>query len=103
LVEKYIDIRNLKRYNVKTRYRSYFKFMEDDKMTLALIITGGVFATLGMIFLFINKWVKNDHEIEKIKLQNASKELDIKQMEMRMKLLEEEDKKYDRIINENKQ
>jgi hypothetical protein len=75
--------------------------MEDDKMILALIITGGVFATLGMIFLFINKWVKNDHEIEKIKLQNASKELDIKQMEM--KLLEEEDKKYDRIINENKQ
>jgi uncharacterized protein YpmB len=75
--------------------------MESDKMTIALIITGGVFALIGMIFLFINKWVKNDHEIEKLRLQNATKELDIKQLDMKMKLLQEEDKKYDRIINSN--
>ncbi|MDR0784557.1 MAG: hypothetical protein LBE74_01565 [Treponema sp.] len=68
-------------------------------MTIALIIVAGVLGTVGIALSFVNKWIKNDHEIEKLKLQKETAELEMKQMEMKIKLLETEDKKYDKIIN----
>jgi cell shape-determining protein MreC len=72
--------------------------MGDKGMTIALIITAGVFGLVGTVMMFVNKWVKQDHEIEKLKLQKEMAELEVKQMEMKVKLLEEENKKYDNLI-----
>jgi hypothetical protein len=55
----------------------------------------------GMALLMVNKWVKDDNEMKKLKLQKEASEAEIEQMSMKIKLLEEENKKYDRIINEN--
>jgi hypothetical protein len=57
-----------------------------------IIIVAMVLGFAGFVLLLVNKWIKNDHEIEKLKLQKETKELEIK-------LLEEENKKYDKIIN----
>jgi NAD dependent epimerase/dehydratase family enzyme len=73
--------------------------MGDTGMTIALIITAGVFGLVGTVMIFVNKWAKQDHEIEKLKLQKETAELEVKQMEMKAKLLEEENKKYDNLIN----
>jgi hypothetical protein len=66
---------------------------------MGLIITAMVLVFTGLVLLLVNKWAKNDHEIKKLKLQKETAELEIKQMEMKMKLLAEENKEYDKIIN----
>jgi hypothetical protein len=68
---------------------------------IAIMITAMILGFAGFVLLLVNKWVKNDHEIEKLKLQKETAKLEIEQMGMKMKLLEEENRKYDKIINEN--
>jgi hypothetical protein len=65
-----------------------------------IIITILALGIGGMALIMVNKWVKDDNEMKKLKLQNEASEVEIEQMEKKMKLLEEENKKYDRIINE---
>jgi hypothetical protein len=36
---------------------------------IAIIITGMVLGFAGSVLLLVHKWVKNDHEIEKLTLQ----------------------------------
>ena len=68
-------------------------------MALALIITGGVLGLTGMVFLFINKMVKTDYEYKKLETQKEILELEIRKQDNQIRLLEEESKKYDKIIN----
>ncbi|MDR2150497.1 MAG: hypothetical protein LBO67_06720 [Spirochaetaceae bacterium] len=65
-----------------------------------VIITAMILGFAGSVLLLVNKWVKNDHEIAKLTLQKETAELEMKQIEMKMTLLAQENKKYDKIINE---
>jgi hypothetical protein len=77
-------------------------------MDLTGIITGSVailslFVGLPAIILtFIRKNIKNkrEHEIEKLKYQKEILELEIEKENKHIKLLEEENKKLDKIIYE---
>jgi len=69
--------------------------------TIALISVAGVFGLLGMIFLFVGKMVKEHNEVTKITMQKEILELEIQKQNNQIKLLEEESKKYDKIINDN--
>ncbi|MDR2534999.1 MAG: hypothetical protein LBD29_03085 [Treponema sp.] len=68
-------------------------------MAIALIITGGILGLTGMVFFFVNKWVKVDYEYKKIEIQKEILELEIKKQDNQITLLEKESKKYDGIIN----
>lgn len=68
-------------------------------MAIALIITGGIVVLTGMAFLFVNKMVKEDYNYKKLETQKEILELEIKKQDNQIKLLEEENRKYDRIIN----
>jgi hypothetical protein len=78
-------------------------------MELTAIITGSIailslFVGLpAIVFTFIHKNVKNkrEKEIEKLKYQKEILELEIEKENKQIRLLEEENKKLDRIINEN--
>jgi beta-lactam-binding protein with PASTA domain len=52
----------------------------------------------GMIFLFVSNNKKRKAEIEKMKYQKELLELEIEKEKVQIKRLEEENKKYDRII-----
>jgi hypothetical protein len=52
-------------------------------------------------YVYKNAKEKRGHEIEKIKYQKEIMELEIEKGNMNVKLLEEENKKLDKIINEN--
>ena len=65
-----------------------------------IIITVLALGLGGMALGMVHKWVKDDHEIKKLKLQKEAAEAEIEQMDKKIKLLEEENKKYDRIIAE---
>ena len=67
----------------------------------ALIIAGGALGLTGMVFLFVSKMVRESLEISKIKMQKEILELEIEKQNNQLKLLEEENKKLDRIINNN--
>ena len=67
----------------------------------ALIIAAGTLGLVGMIFLFVSKMVKAQFEVTKMKTQKEILELEIQKQNGHLKLLEEENKKYDRIINES--
>jgi hypothetical protein len=73
-------------------------------MDLTAIITGSVsvisvFVGLPAIVLnFINKSQKN--QIEKIKRQKELLDAEIEKEKIHLRLLEEENKKYDKLINE---
>jgi hypothetical protein len=77
-------------------------------MDLTGIITGSIailslFVGLPAIILtFIRKNIKNkrEHEIEKLKYQKEILELEIEKENKHIKLLEEENKKLDKIIYE---
>ena len=66
----------------------------------ALIITLGTLGLTGMVFLFVSKMVKEHFEVTKMKTQKEILELEIQKQNNQIKLLEEENKKYDKIINE---
>jgi len=67
---------------------------------IALLVTAGTLGLIGIIFLFISKMVKGHFEVQKLKLQKEILELEIQKQNGDIKLLEEEGKKYDKIINE---
>jgi hypothetical protein len=77
-------------------------------MDLATIITGSiailsVFVGLpAIVFTFIHKNMKSkrENEIEKLKYQKEILELEIEKENKQIKLLEEENKKLDKIIYE---
>jgi len=55
----------------------------------------------GIILLFIYKIKKNLTEIDKIKYQKDILELEIEKEKIKLKTLEEENKKLDKVIYEN--
>jgi hypothetical protein len=54
-----------------------------------------------IVFTFLHKNAKNKREIEKLKYQKEILELEIEKENKQIKLLEEENKKLDKIINGN--
>ena len=73
----------------------------DSAVLIALITVAGTLGFIGIIFLFVGKMVKGHNEITKIKAQKEILELEIQKQNLQIKLLEEENKKYDKIINEH--
>ena len=65
----------------------------------ALIVAAGTLGITGMVFLFVSKMVKGQFEVNKMKTQKEILELEIQKQNNQIKLLEEENKKYDKIIN----
>jgi Na+-translocating ferredoxin:NAD+ oxidoreductase RnfG subunit len=53
----------------------------------------------GIVFLFVYKNQKNKIELKKLEQQKEILKLEIEKQNNHIKLLEEENKKYDRIIN----
>ena len=68
-------------------------------MEIAAIIVGGVLVLTGMAFIFANKIIKADNELSKMKMQKEILELEVQKQHNHLQLLEEENKKYDKIIN----
>jgi len=73
-----------------------------DAGTIAILTIAGTLGLLGIIFLFVSKMVKGYNEVTKLKMQKEILELEIKKQDNQIKLLEEESKKYDKIINESR-
>jgi len=69
---------------------------------IALIAITGTLGFIGTIFLFVSNMVKGHNEVAKMKLQKEILELELQKQNNHIKLLEEENKKYDKIINEHK-
>ena len=69
-------------------------------MNIALIVTAGTLGLTGLVFWFVSKMVKGHFEVTKMKTQKEILELEIQKQNNQIKLLEEEGRKYDRIINE---
>jgi beta-lactam-binding protein with PASTA domain len=61
----------------------------------------GLFGLVAFIMILVNNWVKKDNDIEKLRLEKETAELEIKKIEMKMKLLEKENREYDKIIYED--
>jgi cell shape-determining protein MreC len=83
-------------------------YLKERTMDLTPIITGSI-ALLSLlvglpaiVFTFVNKNIKNkrENEIEKLKYQKEILELEIEKENKHIKLLEEENKKLDKIIYE---
>jgi len=53
-----------------------------------------------LVFFFVRALQRDKTEIERLKIQKEVLELEIKKEEARSKSLEEENRKYDRIIDE---
>ncbi|MDR2784060.1 MAG: hypothetical protein LBB48_09540 [Treponema sp.] len=68
-------------------------------MGIATIIVAGALGLTGTVFLFVNKIVKVDNELSIIKMRKEILELEVQKQNNQLKLLEEENKKYDKIIN----
>ena len=68
---------------------------------VALISVAGTLGLMGIIFLFVSKMVKGHNEVAKLKIQKEILELELKKQDNQIKLLEEENKKYDKIIQIN--
>jgi len=96
-------------YSFKTilgkEYYLYYHGLINMNWT-AIIITGTIalFVVLPkIIFDFIrkSKLLKKEEELEKLKYQREILELEIKKQLNEIKMLEDESKKYDKIINGN--
>lgn len=72
-----------------------------------IFMTLMAFGFSAFVLLLVNKWIRgdheNDHEIEKLKLQNETAKLEIEHMEIKMKLLEEENKRYSKFLPERQE
>jgi len=66
---------------------------------VALIIVIGTLGLISAIFFFVSRIVKGHTEISKMKIQKEILELEIQKQNSQIKLLEEENKKYDKLIN----
>jgi len=73
----------------------------DTGAMVALISVAGTLGLMGIIFLFVSKMVKGHNEVAKLKIQKEILELELKKQDNQIKLLEEENKKYDKIIQIN--
>ena len=67
---------------------------------IILFAIAGALGLIGIIFNFVGKIVEANHDVTKIKTQKEILELEIQKQNIHLKLLEEENKKYDKIINE---
>ncbi|GHT94923.1 hypothetical protein FACS1894141_2570 [Spirochaetia bacterium] len=74
-------------------------------MTAVLIIATILVVAVGIPtitdYIYKNAKDKRGHEIEKLKYQKELMELEIQKGNMDIKFLEEENRKLDKIINEN--
>jgi methyl coenzyme M reductase subunit D len=68
---------------------------------IATILGMTVGAPVLIYYTYKNAKEKRAHEIEKLKHQEKVLELEIKKGNINIKLLEEENRKLDKIINEN--
>ena len=68
---------------------------------IALIIAAGTLGLIGTIFAFVGKMVTSQQDVSKLKIQKEILELELQIQNNQIKLLEEESKKYDKIINEH--
>ena len=69
--------------------------------TIAVITVVGTLGLIGIIFNFVGKIVKGHNELSKLKIQKEILELEIEKQNSQIKLLEEESRKYDKILIEN--
>ena len=63
----------------------------------------GIFSISAMVMSFIYKIRTHKDKIKELELQKKIMELEIEKENVKIKSLEEENKKYDRIINEESQ
>jgi cell shape-determining protein MreC len=69
-------------------------------MSVAILAILSIFVGLpGIVFLFIYKVKKSKHETEKLKYQKEILEMEMQRDSIKIQLLEEENKKLDKIIN----
>ena len=73
----------------------------DTSVIIAIVTTAGTLGLIGTIFTFVSKMVKGQLDVNKLKIQKEILELELQKQNNQIKLLEEESKKYDRIINEH--
>ncbi|MCL2252652.1 MAG: hypothetical protein FWC12_12170 [Treponema sp.] len=69
-------------------------------ISIALIAVAGALGLMGFVFTFVGKMVKGQQDVTKMKMQKEILELEIQKQNSQIRLLEEEGKKYDKIINE---
>ena len=72
--------------------------MMDDSMIPILAIICSLVLAPGIIFGFILLMRKSKNDLEKMKLQREISEMEFKREELHLKSLQEENKKYDRVI-----
>jgi hypothetical protein len=70
-------------------------------ITGIIAIVSTLIVAPAIVFSFIYKVTKNKQEIIKLKYQKDILELELKKQNNQIKLLEEENNKYDKIINES--
>ena len=73
----------------------------DAGVIIAIVVAAGTLGLIGTIFSFVSKIVKGQQDVIKLKMQKEILELELQKQTNQIKLLEEEGKKYDKIINEN--
>jgi hypothetical protein len=71
-----------------------------DEMLIAIVAVISLFIGFpGILFLFIANYQKKKMEIKKLEYETRKLELEIEKQNNQIKLLEAENKKYDKIIN----
>ena len=68
------------------------------ELTDVIAIISTLVIVPSIVSLLIYKVSKNKHEIKKLQFQKEILELEVKKQNNQIKLLEEENKKYDKII-----
>jgi hypothetical protein len=63
-----------------------------------LVVLGSILGLPAMVFIFVYSLVRKDTELKKLKYQKEILELEIQKQNNQIKLLEEENKKYDTLI-----
>jgi hypothetical protein len=63
-------------------------------MIMALLVAPGI------TFSFIYLMRKSKHDVEKLKYQKEIMELEMRKEEMRLKSIQEENKKYDKLLED---
>ncbi|MDR2150498.1 MAG: hypothetical protein LBO67_06725 [Spirochaetaceae bacterium] len=70
------------------------------EITGIIAIISTLVAAPAIVFSFIYKVAKNKQELKRLQYQKEILELEINKQNNQIKLLEEENKKYDKIINQ---
>ena len=75
-------------------------------MHMIMMMAFGFLGFSAFFWFVMSIWIERmsgnnkNEKLEELRLKNEAKKLEIEFMEKQIKLLEEENKKYDRIINE---